>query len=72
MQTEALDVRNDLTPTPTDAVAEIVGGVAVITYVAKYDKASIEIVRDARGIYSAEALEFAPVPRAFRAFTLKK
>ena len=71
MQTEALDVRNDLTPEPADAVALIVGGVSVITYVAKYDEASIESVRDARGTYSDEALEFAPEPSELRAFTLK-
>jgi hypothetical protein len=71
VHTGAVDVKNDLTPEPSDAVAVIVGGVAVITYVAEYDEASIESVRDARGTYSDEALEFAPEPSEFRAFTLK-
>jgi hypothetical protein len=71
VHTGAVDVKNDLTPEPADAVAVIVGGVAVITYVAEYDEASIESVRDARGTYSDEALEFAPEPSEFRAFTLK-
>ena len=71
VHTGAVLVMNDLTPEPADAVAVIVGGVAVITYVAEYDETSIASVLDARGTYSDEALEFAPEPTEFRAFTLK-
>ena len=73
VHTGAVLVMNDLEPVPdpADAVAVIVGGVAVITYVAEYDEASIASVLDARGTYSDEALEFAPEPTEFRAFTLK-
>lgn len=72
VQTEAVADAYDLAPEPADAVAVTVGGDDVIEYVAEYDEASIERVRDVRGTYSDEALELAPDESAFRALTLKK
>jgi hypothetical protein len=46
---EGVLLEYDLTPEPADAVAVIVGGVEVITYVDEYDEESICTVRVARG-----------------------